>query len=216
MNHLLSDNDRADLDKAIARVEELTSAQVVLAAVKKSDSYAEIPWKAFAVGVSVAGLALFLYDLFLPQWITGIMILRHIALILAAGVLPALMTLFFPPFARLFLPGTRKETETMQYAESLFLSHEIFATTGRKGVLLMVSRFEKQVVILPDKGLRDNLNEGVLKRIISRMSENMRDKNIKKAFEDGLEELIKALADEDSMKPGRNELPDEIIEEEGE
>ncbi len=215
MDHFLSDNDRALLDKAISRAENLTEAQIVLATVQRSDSYAEIPWKAFAVGVSVAGLALFLYDLFLPQWITNLMILLHIALILAAGVILATMTMFFSSFARLFLPGSRKETETMQYAESLFLSHELFATADRKGILLLVSRFEKQVIILPDTGIRESLSEEIMKRVISRMTENLRRNNIRIAFEEGLDELITELATGDSMKSGNNELSNEIIEEEG-
>lgn len=215
MNHLLSDNDRALLDKEISRAENLTGVQIVLATVQRSDSYAEIPWKAFALGVSAAGLALFIYDIFFLQWITNLMILLHIALILAAGVLSASMTVFFPYFARLFLPRSRKETETMQYAESLFLSHELFATEGRRGILLMVSLFEKQVIILSDTGVRESLSEEIMKRIILRMTQNLRRNNIRMSFEGGLDELITVLAAGGSMKSGKNELSNEIIEEEG-
>jgi hypothetical protein len=40
-----------------------------------------------------------------------------------------------------------------QYAESLFLKREVFATAERTGILLFVSLFEGQAVLLPDRGL---------------------------------------------------------------
>ena len=60
MKQILSDTDRILLDKRIAEAEIKTKAQFVLATVKRSDSYAEIPWKAFAFGSSIAGFMVFL------------------------------------------------------------------------------------------------------------------------------------------------------------
>ena len=50
MKQILSDSDRTLLDKHIAETEKQTGAQIVLASIMRSDSYAEIPWKAFAFG----------------------------------------------------------------------------------------------------------------------------------------------------------------------
>ncbi|MCI0474542.1 MAG: hypothetical protein L0Y76_13270, partial [Ignavibacteria bacterium] len=152
MKQILSETDLILLDKRISETEAQTNAQIVLATVKRSDSYAEIPWKAFAFGTSVTGLTVFLLDLFIVRWITDTMILFSIAAILASGTIFVLLTLFLPGFARLFLSVSRKETETLQYAESLFLSRELFTAQDRRGILLLVSQFERQVVILPDKG----------------------------------------------------------------
>lgn len=52
MKKNLSDTDRTLLDKRIAETEKQTRTQIVLASVLRSDSYAEIPWKAFASGAS--------------------------------------------------------------------------------------------------------------------------------------------------------------------
>jgi putative membrane protein len=141
MKQHLSETDRSRLDKKIAEAEAKTSAQIVLASVKRSDSYAEIPWKAFAFGISVAGLTVFLFDMLYLQWVTNTLILLSVAVIFATGIILVFLTLLFPGFARLFLSAHRKESETLQYAESLFLSHELFATEGRRGVLLFVSQF---------------------------------------------------------------------------
>ena len=44
------------IDAQVARLESRTGVQVVTAVVGKSDTYAELPWKAFALGASLAGL----------------------------------------------------------------------------------------------------------------------------------------------------------------
>jgi putative membrane protein len=215
MKQILSDTDRTLLEKHIAEIEKQTGVQIVLATIRRSDSYAEIPWKAFAIGASLAGLVVLFLDLFVLGWLTETLMLFSVALILATGVIFVLMSVLLQGFARLFLSEPRKEMETMQYAESLFLSHELFSTEGRRGILLLVSQFERQVVILPDKGVRNLLTEDVLKDVISNMTKQLRRNDIGKAMETGLGGIHAALG---SLEPGgaiKNELSDEIIEEDG-
>jgi putative membrane protein len=215
MKQILTDNDRTLLDKRIAETEKLTGAQIVLASVMRSDSYVEIPWKAFAFGASVASLVVLAMDLFVLGWLTETLILFSVAVILGAGALFALLSVLFPRFGKVFLSPQRKETETMQYAESLFLSRELFSTEDRRGILLLVSQFERQVVILPDKGVRSLLSDEVLKGVISKMTSSLRGNDLRRALETGLDGIRTALGSSVSGRTDRNELPDEIIEEEG-
>ena len=215
MKQILSDTDRTLLEKHIAETEKQTGAQIVLATIRRSDSYAEIPWKAFAIGASISGLVVLFLDLFVLGWITETLILFSVVLILTTGLVFVLLSVLVPGIARLFLSEPRKEMETMQYAESLFLSHELYSTEGRRGILLLVSQFERQVVILPDKGVRNLLSKDVLKDVISNMTSELKQNDIGKAMETGLGGIQAALG---STEPGTaklNELSNEIIEEEG-
>ncbi len=215
MKQILSNDDRTLLDKHLADTEEQTKAQIVLASIVRSDSYAEIPWKAFAFGASIASLVMLCLDLFVLGWLTEVLILLTVGVILSTGLLFVLLSVLFPGLARLFLAPQRKETETMQYAESLFLSRELFATEGRRGILLLISQFERQVVILPDKGVRDLLSTEVLNTIIADMTSHLRRNELRQALETGLDGIRTALG---SPQPGwtdKNELTNEIIEEDG-
>ena len=111
---------------------------------------------------------------FSPGLVTETLILFPVAIILATGTIFVFLTILFQGFARLFLSDSRRETEMMQYAESLFLSRELFATEDRRGILLLVSQFERKVVILPDKGVRDRLSIEVMNNIISKMKQYLR------------------------------------------
>jgi putative membrane protein len=215
MEHILSENDRTELDTRVADAEKRTGAQIVLAVVKRSDTYAELPWKAFAFGVSITGLVIFIIDLLFYSWITQEMVLVTVAAMFAAGAVLALLTVFAPAFARLFLPDHRAETEVRQYAESMFLSKELFATKERSGILLLVSMFERQVIVLPDKGLGNRINEGAMQEIIALMTKSLRRKEIRAAMMAGLDRLCAALGGTCGGQSSGNELSNKIIEEKG-
>jgi len=215
MKQHLSEQERWHLDQRVANVEKHTGAQVVLAVIEKSDSYAELPWKAFALGAVGAGLAAVLLELLQPSWSPSFTMLFAVAMTLIGGAVCALLCVALPGFARLFLDAHRAEVETRQYAESLFLSREVFATHKRTGILLLVSLFEKRIVVLPDTGLRRRLNADVLQVIISRMTAPLAAGQVGRAFEAGLAGLEEVLGTGATAASGENELPNAIVEEDG-
>ncbi len=203
------------LDERIAEAEKRTGAQIVLAVIERSDVYAEIPWKAFALGASAAGFVVVLFDILRPDWITSAAILLAVAVTLAVGAACALASVNLPGFAHIFLDKHRAEVEVKQYAQSLFLERELFATRGRTGILLLVSLFEHQVVILPDSGIAKRLTHKAQKDVISRMIAPLAAGRVNEALEHGLAALEKELSGSAPATPRENELPDQVIQEKG-
>lgn len=214
MKRKLTDDDRNRLDTLVIETEKRTNTQIVLAVIQRSDSYAELPWKAFALGASISSLLIFILERLFYGWNSLISVPIAIAAILAGGAVFALLTLLIPNFAKQFLSSHRAEVEVRQYAESLFLSRELFATRKRVGILVLVSLFERKVIILPDKGLNDQLKSDALQRIISAMTEFLKRGKITRAFESALEQLSQIL-ESNVQGTNKNELSDEIIEEKG-
>jgi len=214
MKQTLSDHDRNRLDALITDVEKYTNTQIVLAVIQRSDSYAELPWKAFSLGASVTGLLIFTLDLLFYGWYSMVSVPHAVAGILAAGAVFALMAVLLPGFSKRFLSTIRADVEVQQYAESLFLSRELFATSNRTGILVLVSLFERKVVILPDLGLRDKLTRDAMQSMIAAMTLFLKRSQISQAFEAGLEQLSQTLGT-NVHGTTENELSDEIIEEKG-
>ncbi|NPU84436.1 MAG: hypothetical protein HPY65_08090 [Syntrophaceae bacterium] len=208
-------HDLTHLDPRIAEAEKRTGAQIVLAVVERCDSYPELPWKAFALGSAVAGLAVSAGAMLQPGWYSGSEVMLSLALTLAAGVACALLCVCLPAFARLFLDTHRASDEVRQSASDLFLSREIFATRRRTGILLLVSLFERQVVILPDTGTGRRLSRDDLQAVIARMTASLKGGQVSRALEDGLDALQEFLARTATGEPVENELPDGVIEEKG-
>jgi putative membrane protein len=215
MQRILTDQERIELDRRVADAEKRTGAQIVLAVVKRSDAYAELPWKAFALGAAVAGAGAVLFDLLRPGWHTSIAVLLAVVSTLATGAACALLCVALPKFARIFLDAHRADVEVRQHAQSLFLSREVFATRGRTGVLLLISMFERQVVLLPDTGLDKRLGRKAMHDIVARMTTALATGRVSSALENGLQGLEEHLSASAAGASRENELPNVIIEEKG-
>jgi putative membrane protein len=211
----LSDQDRSHLNVHVEETEKRTGAQIILSVIERCDAYPELPWKAFALGVALSSLIILAMDILRPVWLFDATVLLAIVITLSAGAGCALLCIFVPGFARFFLDEERSEMEVRQYGESLFLSREIFATHKRTGILFLIGLFERQVIILPDAGLVNRLNQTDLQKIISQMTHTLSSGQIAEALEQGLKGLEKAFSETKPLTPEKNELPDEIIEEEG-
>jgi len=214
MKTKLSEEERSQLDGLVSETEKQTGTQIVLAVIKRSDSYTELPWKAFALGAGIAGLLILILELSFFDWYPDMMMAVAVTGTLAGGVVFAFLTALLPGFARMFLSEDRAETEVLQYGQSLFLERELFATSKRTGILLLVSLFERKVVVLPDKGVRDKLTETELQNVIGSMTPLLKKHRLLSAFQAGLKELSRGLG-KAATGSDENELPDDIIEEKG-
>src|SRR6266568_2866529 len=186
----LSRAETETIDAAIARVEGRTGVQVVTAIVSKADAYAELPWMAFALGVSLAALVSVLVDRVRPDWITAHVALLSTVTVLAAGAASALVAVFVPAYARLFLRPALRDLEVRHYAQALFLRRELFKTQARNAILILVCMFERKVEILPDVGMYGRVTGEDWERVLA----------------------AKGFAGRVS---GENELPDGPVEEQG-
>ncbi len=213
----LTPSEADAVDARVSRVEARTGVQVVTAIAGKSDSYPELPWTAFALVASVSAGIVVAVDAWRPDWVTGQTALTHAIAILGTAAIAALLAVFVPPFGRLFLRTARRETEVRQYAESLFLRREIFGTTGRTGILVFASLFERRVVILPDVGLRERVGHADWDRVISRMTDPLRRSRPAEALLAGLEETEALLVAKGfhTDVPAANALSNRPIEESG-
>jgi len=213
MRNLLTEEERGRLDRLVAETEQRAGAQIVLSVVERSDVYAELPWKAFALGAGAGGLAVVLLYLLRGTWTSSADMLLAVGATLVPGAACALLCVIAPQFARFFLDAGRADVETRQYAESLFLARDLFATRGRTGVLLLISLFERKVIVLPDTGLARRLPQPGQQAIADAMTRALSPGTVAGALESGLGELERRLASGVPPAAGGNELPNTIIEE---
>jgi putative membrane protein len=213
MKDILDNEEKSRLEESVKKAEVQTGAQIVLAVVRRSDNYPEVPWKAFASGVSLASLTFFVIYYFSGSQVREAALLFPVAAVLVAGAMFAVLAVIITPFARLFISRNRKETEAFQYAGSLFLSRGLYETKKRDGILLLVSIFERRVVLMPDTGVRELLSDDVIKSIISVMIPLLKKKRVGDAMKTGLDGITDAIGTSRTTKPGLNELSDKIIEE---
>ena len=214
--HFSDDQNRQIKDLA-RQFEENTGAEIVVTMVDKSDAYPEIPWKAFAMGVAMAALVLLAYALAGFNETGQVPVWRALALLLGTGAACAFLTLFWPALARLFLDPVRAEGETEQYAKSQFLHGELFGTPERISLLVLISRFERRVVILPDSGIQKRMAAHSFDAAIGLITGHLRQGNPFNALSLGLGLLEETLlAAGFKGRPGAPDLiDDEFVPQKG-
>lgn len=201
----------------IARLEAATGVETVAAVVSRADSYPEIPWKAFALGASAAATATFAAALVEPGWGGVAAVIETVVAVLAAGASAALATVWIAPFARLFLPRARAQAEALQAAQAMFLEAELHRTRRRDAVLILVCLFEREVVVLPDTGLREKLGAAELEAVIAAVTTRLKRGELRDALLDGLSRIHETLAAHGfRAQPSElNELPDAVVQQRG-
>jgi putative membrane protein len=204
------------IERSIADVEARTGVQIVAAVVPRADLYPELPWRAFALGASLAGLIALAIDIGRPDWLSAQALLGQTLAILAGGVVAGLLAARLQSFAKLFLGAERASSEVRQCAESLFLSRELFATPRRNAVLILVSQFEHRVVIVPDVYCRGRVSTSEWEAVVAQMTLKLREDRTADAFLAGLDAIEtllsgKGFAAADGADARRNALPDTLL-----
>jgi putative membrane protein len=215
--HLTSE-EASEVERRVAALEARTGAEVVAAVVSRSDHYPEIPWSAFALGASLAALAVAVVDVARPTWPSTTGVLLHGAAILGAGAVLAFATAVLPAFGRIFLRSSRAEGEVLQQAQGMFLEREVFRTPARTGVLLLASLFERRVVLVADTGLRARIGPEAWKAVVDRMTPALAAGRTAQAFLEGLGALEEVLVREGfpgAAAGATRALADRPVEEEG-
>lgn len=212
----LTEQEQQQINELVAEVEAKSGAQVLVAVIGKADAYPEIPWKAFAVGAAVAALFVAVKELLHLDWASMHSVVFDVVVVLGAGAALGLLTIFAPPLARLFLDRLRAETEVRQYAQALFLERGVFQTHERIGVLVLVSLFERKVVILPDAGIRRHVTDEQIESVIAQMTPLLAERRIVAAAKAGLTALAALLHEKLTREDAHgNELADTVVQERG-
>jgi putative membrane protein len=213
----LSEKEQQQINTLVGRFEADTGIQALAAVVGKSDAYPEIPWKAYAVGSSIGALVVVVFPLLLADWSIASTLAFHAMAILGAGAALAAATTFVPSVARVFLDRVRAQQEARQYALGLFVEREVFRTSQRRAVLVLVSRFERVAVIIADSGLAQYTPSADLERIAISMRELLVAQGAAAAFERAFDALRVLLARQAFVagEAAANELEDTVFRESG-
>ncbi len=141
-----TDAARTRVTEAVASVESQTAAEVVVVVQRTSDTWREVD---LAVG-ALAGFAVLLLVLFHPKPIPVIVMPLDVALGFAAG---AVLCASVSPLKRALLPRHRVGVLVLAQARAAFVEQGVSRTTGRTGILVYVSTFERRVEIVADVGV---------------------------------------------------------------
>jgi putative membrane protein len=137
---------KADVAAAIREIESATSAEVVVALRPRSGHYRHTDYLV-GFAVSFAALLVFLFDSheFSLDWMP--------VDTLAAFALGTLLSANFPPLRRALTSRKLMTANVKIAARAAFVDLKIGRTSGRTGLLVFASMFERRVEVVADVGI---------------------------------------------------------------
>ena len=209
---LITSSESQAIEARVKALEAELGIEVVTLVAGKADVYPETVWEAFALGASLAALAVAVGDLLRPDWVTTGAALWAAFTILGTGALAAAASVYVPAFARLFLRASRAELEVSQYAKVAFLERGLSATATRTAILVLVSLFERRVVIVADRGHDASVSAAEWDGVIARMTDLLRSRNVGDAILAGLDGIAALLRGKGIARGAGNAFGDAPIE----
>lgn len=183
---MLNQKDSRQIEQAVSSAEALTSTEITICIRRASGQdrgMAALVGAIVLAAIAGAGTALY------PE----MNIYALMALALAAGVLMFAIVDWFDLGLRL-LPAHLLIKEARRAARAMFLDHGIDTTPQRNAVLLFVSRAERYVEILPDRGLAAAVPAECWADIVMSFQETARQRNVVGAVCDAVAAIGAACA----------------------
>jgi putative membrane protein len=211
----LTPQEQQQINGLVAELEAASGAQLIVAVIGKADAYPEIPWKAFALAAVTAALVVAPMKMGLVAASAGHTSAFGLLVVLAAGLVAALAAMFVPPLGRALLDRARARMEVEQYAQAVFLERGMFQTRHRTGILVLISLFERDAVIVADSGVRRLVTGEQIEAIVERMRPFVAKGLAVEAVQGALTDLNRLLRGKFEQAAGANELVDVLVEERG-
>lgn len=209
MSDLLSQEERAAIEAAVAAAERASGAEIVPVLQTASGSYAIADARGAALGALVGSLAYLLSPGALPAaaWAADPAWLGTVAVALGALGGLALARL---ERVRRALAGAEIDERVDLAAAREFLARSVFRTRRQTGILLFVSLFEHQVRVLADEGVYRAVGRPHWERLAADVAREMKSGRPGEALLHAVE-LAGALVAEHGPRRSPddvNELPD--------
>jgi putative membrane protein len=147
-----SAEDLERIKKAVRDAESKISGEIVPVFVEKSGFYSIATYRAALIGAAAVFLFIIIFDRYVPS-LAVYDPMFIFTLVMLGGFIGALKAHFLNFVKRLMLSQTHMDQATRKRAETAFLEEEVFNTRQRTGILIFISFFEHEVIVMADKGI---------------------------------------------------------------
>lgn len=184
---MISQKDQTDISKIIDAAEERTRAELIPMVVTKSDAYPAAHFRCAILMSFIFTVALYLSPLNIlnPIYFIWIQIPGFVIGYFLANI---------DIIARFFVTNKEMEEEVYQRALEAFFEHNLHSTDEHIGVLLFISRFEKKVKIIGDRGIKEKIDDEKWQTIIEVFKKEARSTTYIEALKSSIPRIADVLA----------------------
>jgi len=177
-----------DLDRikaAVHQAESKISGEIVPVFVEKSGFYSVANYRAAVASGAAVFLLVILFDRYMPALAIYDPLLIFL-LVVMFSLVGTLISNYVDFIKRIFIPQQHLDRATRQRAETAFLQEEVFNTRHRTGIMIFISFFEREVMVIADRGISKVVEQKEWDKMVQGIIQNIR----KGSLVDGIEAAI--------------------------
>ncbi|MBL7850508.1 MAG: TPM domain-containing protein [Cyclobacteriaceae bacterium] len=199
------------IKSAVHKAEEKISGEIVPVFVERSGFYTIANYRG---GILLAGftfIAIILFDRYVPS--LAILDPMLIFMVVAtSGIMGGIITHAVPFIKRRLISRAHLDQATRKRAETAFLEEEVFNTRQRTGILIFISFFEHEVMVLADRGISKVVDQKEWDAMVQHIIEKVRMGQITEGIEDAIHRCGEILYEKGFLKTADdiNELRDDL------
>jgi len=210
-----TENDLQRIKSAVKEAEQKISGEIVPVIVEKSGYYSIANYKGSLIGASFAFIVMIMLDRYVihdasvtlyydPVFIFFVVIL--------GGVVGAVIPNFLPALMRMLVSQRHFDHATKQRAENAFLEEEVFNTRHRTGIMIFISFFEREVIVMADRGISKVVDQKQWDKIVADLIANIRMGKIVEGLEGAIKRCGEILLEKGFLITADdvNELRDDL------
>jgi len=210
-----SDEDLQRIKNAVKEAEKKISGEIVPVIVERSGIYTIANYKASLISGVFFFIVMIILDRYFIEDATHTLYydpLFIFAVVIGGGALGALVSHFSPPVKRWLVPRADMDESCRQSAENAFLEEEIFNTRHRTGIMIFISFFEHEVIVMADRGISKVVEQQEWDKIVAELVGHIRSGRIIDGVEAGIKRCGAILLEKGFQKSGDdvNELRDDL------
>lgn len=191
---------------AVKKAEDKISGEIVPVFVERSGFYTIANYRGALIFAVVTFMTVIIFDRYVPA-MAILDPLFILFIVTSGGLLGGIATHSIQPLKRLMISRTHLDQATRKRAETAFLEEEVFNTRHRTGILIFISFFEHEVMVLADRGISKVVEQEEWDAMVQQIIEKVRLGKVT----DGIEVAILRCG-EILLEKGFNKTPDDINE----
>ncbi len=147
-----SPEDLERIRTAVKEAESKISGEIVPVFVEKSSLYTIANYRAALIGAALVFFLIVIFDRYVPTLAVYDPVLIF-ALVVLGGLIGAVKSQYINLVKRMMLSQSYMDQATRKRAQAAFLEEEVFNTRQRTGIMIFISFFEHEVIVMADKGI---------------------------------------------------------------
>ena len=170
-----SEDDLKKIKAAVHQAEDKISGEIVPVFVERSGHYVGAVYRGGLILGALTFILLIYFDRYQYQSELAIVDpLLIFLVVIAAGLTGALFVNYVDPLRRMLVGQAELDHSTKRRAESAFLQEEIFNTQQRTGIMIFVSFFERELIIIADRGISKVVDQKEWDKMVFSITDHIR------------------------------------------